>query len=143
MCGSSLGTRRVGGVRNPRNPKTQTAWASVRKHGCCVDESGLSKCVCVCMCGGRGCLLGAAVVVGVRGAGEWVGDSRPLSASLPGTRPQGHFKSAHPETETPIRPLSNPAKSSQVCLRACASVHVCICTRVSKNVCHWTSKQSS
>lgn len=35
-----------GRMRNPCDPKTETARASVRKHGCRVgeEESGLSKC---------------------------------------------------------------------------------------------------
>lgn len=50
-----------------------------------------------------------------------MGEPRPPSVSLPGTRPRGQFKSAHPETETPIRPLS--VESACVCV-ACAAVHV-------------------
>lgn len=82
----------------------------------------LSKCVCVYRMWEWGLLS-------VREAGEWMGDSKPLSVSLPGTIPQGHFKSAHPEMETPIGPLSNSAKSSQVR----SYVHLCMC--VSAHMC--------
>lgn len=126
MCGSSLGTRQVGGweIHGTHRPRQLgPVWESM---GAVWMRRNLGVQVCVCVGGGWVCSLGATVGVGVREAGQWVGDSRPLSVSLPGTRPQGHFKSAHPKTETPIRPLSDPAKSSQVkCV--CACVHLCMC----------------
>lgn len=52
-----------------------------------------------------------------------MGEPRPPSVSLPGTSPRGQFKSAHPETETPIRPLS--VESACVCV--CVLVQLCMC----------------
>lgn len=124
MCGGSLGMGWVGEGKwgNPCSLETETAWTSVRKHGCCLneEESVLSVCVCI------GCGSGVCSLWGKQRSG-WGIPSPCLSPYLEWylgdtlNQPTQRRRHQLGLCQTQL----NLVKCIHMCICACVYLHIC------------------